>query len=55
VALHDGVVLTHLPEAGPDDAVGTDLERTDLERTNLERTALLLLLRAAVSGAASTD
>jgi AcrR family transcriptional regulator len=55
VALHDGVVLTHLPEAGPDDAVGTDLERTDLERTDLERTALLLLLRGAVSGAASSD
>jgi len=45
VALLVGVVLTPLPAAGPDDAVGSDLERP----------ALLLLLRAAVSGAASTD
>jgi AcrR family transcriptional regulator len=45
LALHDGVVITQIPDAPPDDAGSTDLERT----------ALLLLLRSAVSDAAPTD
>ncbi len=48
VALHDGVVISHLPGAGrPDDDVPA--------AAALERTALLLLLRAVVSGTAPTD
>ena len=45
-ALHDGSVISHLPGAGRLD---------DAASTHLERTALLLLLRAAVSGLAPTD
>jgi AcrR family transcriptional regulator len=45
VALHDGVVITQIPDAQPDDP----------DATALERTALLLLLRAAVSDPAPTD
>ena len=45
VALHDGVVITQIPDALPDDPATTALERT----------ALLLLLRAAVSDPAPTD
>jgi len=45
-ALHDGSVISHLPGAGRLD---------DAASTHLERTALLLLLRAAVSGPAPTD
>jgi AcrR family transcriptional regulator len=45
VALHDGVVITQIPDALPDDPATTALERT----------ALLLLLRAAVSEPAPTD
>ncbi len=45
-ALHDGVVIAHLPGGGP-------LHATD--SPDLERTALMLLLRAAVSHPAPTD
>jgi AcrR family transcriptional regulator len=49
LAVHDGVVISCLPGAGPlDDGIPADA-------TDLERTALLLLLRAAVSGPTPTD
>ena len=49
VALHEGAVLSHLPDTGHAD------EAVPAGTTALERTALLLLLRAAVTDRAPTD